>query len=292
MTEKEIYNEMKMSYADLCAYLIKKYGGAISDYFCTPECKSKSKKVSRTHEGLQCHHMDEDKGFCLSNSSCAKSQPFEWQKKERLVYCNMLEHLMLHMKLGVLTSGVYFLCQVINDMFMNNGMTVLWRKRCFEEIRDNYNEYIVLLKTITSYIDTTYRGKKPRPLVPGYILHIAGCDCEVITISESKNEVLLKLPSGRIKIFPTTTSNQLGNMDCVDSTIRKLSRGYDLFYEKIYEDIKKPHDTRIIDEYCLFLSGDDDEPDYFPSIVVNSSVLTEEYNMQLNPISAISSPSS
>lgn len=95
MNRAEIEVELKMPYVELSSYLIKKYGGALYDYFYTPECKSKNKKVTRTSEGLYCHHIDEDKGGSLSESSSAIRQPFEWQRKERLVYCNILEHLIL-----------------------------------------------------------------------------------------------------------------------------------------------------------------------------------------------------
>ena len=105
--------------------------------FATPECRSRSKKISRTKEGLYCHHMDEDKGFCLSEVSSALPQPFESQKKERLVYCNILEHLILHIKIAVLRQKksliqnrkifLVFLqhmalirfCKEINDMYLH-----------------------------------------------------------------------------------------------------------------------------------------------------------------------------
>ena len=102
MDRTEIYKELQMTYDELQQYLIEKYGGAVCAYFATPECKSKSKKISRTGEGLYCHHMDEDKGGNLSDPVGAINQPFEWQKKERLVYCNVLEHLILHIKIAVL----------------------------------------------------------------------------------------------------------------------------------------------------------------------------------------------
>lgn len=145
MNRAEIEIELKMPYEELSSYLIKKYGGALYDYFYTPECKSKNKKVTRTSEGLYCHHIDEDKGGRLSDSSSAIRQPFEWQRKERLVYCNILEHLILHIKIAVLrqkvplkrpddisgfftTGGIYTICADINDMFIRNGTSITWKK--------------------------------------------------------------------------------------------------------------------------------------------------------------------
>ena len=77
----------------------------------------------------------------------AKKQPFEWHKKARLLYCNILEHLILHIKIAVLsqknyletlrevdnffsTGRIFMMCMEINDMFMNNGTKAAWTKRC------------------------------------------------------------------------------------------------------------------------------------------------------------------
>lgn len=260
MTKEEIYKEMQMPYADLCAYLIQKYGGAVVDYFPTPECKSKNKKVSRTSEGLECHHMDEDKGVLLSSSLFAKDQPFDWQKKERLVYCNMLEHLILHMKIFVLATGVFLLCSDINDMFMKDGTTVAWRRRCFEEIRDNYNDYIILLKTILLHVDNSYLGKKDDPpfLSPGSVFQNYSGDCEIIKLTNNKEEMLVKTPHGEKTVRTSTVYRHFTYFDHVDFMTRKLSRGYDMFYTQIFEDINKPNDERLISEFTKALSIDDE----------------------------------
>lgn len=89
-----------MNYDEFVSYLLKKYGPAKYDYFTNATCKTKSKRISRTKEGLFCHHIDEDKGYMLSRTGCALEQPFEYQKAERLVYCNYIEHLLLHILIG------------------------------------------------------------------------------------------------------------------------------------------------------------------------------------------------
>jgi NAD(P)H-hydrate epimerase len=58
-----------MSYAQLVQHLLDKYGPAKYDYFNTPECKSKSTKLSRTKEGLFCHHIAENKEI-LKTKKC------------------------------------------------------------------------------------------------------------------------------------------------------------------------------------------------------------------------------
>ena len=240
MDKHEIKEELKMPYEELLLYLIKKYGGAKCDYFANSECRSKSKKISRTKEGLYCHHMDEDKGGNLGNPPQAQRQPFEWQKKERLVYCNILEHLILHMKIAVLrqkrllkeprdiglfftTHGIWNICVDINDMFMTNGTNVTWKKRCFEEIKENYDDYIALIRALMNYIETDYVGSKSDVafLVPGSIMRCSDGDYEIVKVSAKKNKILLKLPSGEIGTFYSDIANeQLTYSDCFDLSIR------------------------------------------------------------------------
>ena len=268
MNRKEFKDELKMTYGELQSYLIQKYGGAKCDYFVNPECKSKNKKVSRTSEGLYCHHMDEDKGGNLGNPPQAKMQPFEWQKKERLVYCNILEHLILHMKIAVLrqknmletpqeivdfftTGGIFMICDEINDMFMNDGTKVAWKKRCFEEIKENYEDYILLIKSFMNYIETDYKGNKMEPafLVPGSKVHFSYGDCEILKVSRKKDAFLLKLPSGEEKALKSVVAyQQFTYADQFDLAIRRMASGYESFYTDIYEDIVKYDNKNLIEE--------------------------------------------
>lgn len=100
MEHNEILTEMEMNYETLVGYLKAKYGVAQCDYFTNATCNTKSKRITRTKEGLFCHHIDEDKGCNLGDSNFAREQPYEYQKAERLVYCNYLEHLLLHIRIG------------------------------------------------------------------------------------------------------------------------------------------------------------------------------------------------
>jgi len=125
----EIVKEMSMPYETLVEYLLVKYGGAIGDYFSTPECKTKNKKAVRTAEGLYCHHIDEDKGGNLSNPCSARRQPFEWQKKERLVYCNLLEHLILHIKIAILRQKTKFKKPLTSKIFLLQAGCLWYAKK-------------------------------------------------------------------------------------------------------------------------------------------------------------------
>ena len=167
MDSKELFNEYKMSYKDLIVYLIKKYGKAEYDYYTDLSCTIKNRNVSRISEGLFCHHIDEDKGNNLGEPRWAQKQPFEWQKKDRLVYCNLLEHLLLHIKISIMRSrqnqvaplpGVYFLSNHLNDIYMSGGKIQRWGFKCSELVEDNYSDYIRIICIFLAYIEENYEG--------------------------------------------------------------------------------------------------------------------------------------
>lgn len=98
--KKDLDNILGMSYDEYVETLLKKYGPAITDYF-TDDTYEYNGSYSRTKEGLVCHHIDEDKVVLLSSADHLKESnvPFRYQKKDRLVYCDYIEHLLLHMKI-------------------------------------------------------------------------------------------------------------------------------------------------------------------------------------------------
>lgn len=216
MDRNELRKELTMSYNDLVTYLLKKYGGATADYFCTPTCKSRSSKIGRTKEGLLCHHIDEDKGGNLSSSYSASLQPFTWQKKERLVYCNYLEHLILHIKIAVLrqrsslktpmdvwnffsTGGIFMVCEDINKLFSGTDDIRPWQRHCLLQIEDNYPEYLELLNLILYYIDRQYIGERSgTPLLQnGSVYHFSDVDATVVRFNEADRTITLRFPDGR-----------------------------------------------------------------------------------------------
>ena len=128
MCEKEFYKVASMSYVEYCDYLQGKYGKSKYNYFSTNW--SRNPKVSRTKEGLFTHHKYENQGIMLSEAKYAKNNPYEWQLAENLVYCNYLEHLLLHIKIfkedkldlrrGIITGVggvVNFLVPTLNDIY-------------------------------------------------------------------------------------------------------------------------------------------------------------------------------
>lgn len=167
MESTEIKNQLKMTYDELVDYLLKKYGLAQYDYFCNESCKSKNSKVSRTNEGLYCHHIDENKAILLSNDKFAVNNPFEYQKANRLVYCNVLEHLILHIKIveepknenanqmeiqGI-GGAVCFICPQINDYFNGYEFKQQYLINIFSLIENNFNDYIDILEYFLDVVE-------------------------------------------------------------------------------------------------------------------------------------------
>ena len=169
MDSKEISKELSMPYYELVEYLKGKYGEAKYDYFHTESCKSKNRKVTRTSEGLLCHHIEEVRGEMLSNPASAIKYPYEWQKKENLVYCNYIEHLILHIKIDIMFAsrgrisafavrGIPMICGEINEMYTAEPKAQ-WKKNCFEAIKENKEDYIKLLKVIVLYGENALKKK-------------------------------------------------------------------------------------------------------------------------------------
>lgn len=113
---------LNYSYLELVSVLLEKYGSAIYDYYSEYSYKrffqgkvktiSTNSKVTRTDEGLYTHHIDENIYTNMSNISHVRGQkiPYSSQKKEKLVYCDIFEHLILHALISKetdLTFGIH-----------------------------------------------------------------------------------------------------------------------------------------------------------------------------------------
>lgn len=155
ITEYEKIKHLK--YREYCEYLKKKYGPAKYDYFT--EDYVKIQKVTRTSEGLICHHICEDKAIMLCNPEYARNNPFEYQRSQNLVYCDYLEHLLLHILIcenpaedhnpyeSVGVGGVVnFLVPELNDVYSGWKTNQKWREKCHSKIIDDQNAYFELIK--------------------------------------------------------------------------------------------------------------------------------------------------
>lgn len=157
---------LKTNYQDIVSALLKKYGSAKHNYFKDTACKIKNPLVTRTNEGLFCHHIDEDKAIMLCNDKFAVNNPFEHQKADRLVYCNLLEHLLLHVKIAENPSpdanenelpgiggAINFICKDLNDIYSGKKFSDEWRKNVADKVKDNFDDYIIILRYLWNIVE-------------------------------------------------------------------------------------------------------------------------------------------
>lgn len=154
----------KLNYVEYCDYLQDKYGIGLCDYM-KPNW-TKNPKITRTKEGLYAHHKYENYAIKLSHPEYAKQNPYEWQKKENIVYCNLLEHLYLHILIcenpskekntneTVGIGGVVnFIVPELNDVYSGWVSKQVWQNNCHRVIIDNKDVYMLLLKRFKELYD-------------------------------------------------------------------------------------------------------------------------------------------
>lgn len=102
-TMHELDDEWAMPYSELCQYLISKYGNVNGSYFIDSNYDTVNTAIKRPADGLYIHHIDENKYIQLTSPEYIRLQqaPFKCQEKEHLVYCNWLEHIVLHYKIFI-----------------------------------------------------------------------------------------------------------------------------------------------------------------------------------------------
>ncbi len=267
MNREELIYEVSLNYTELVYYLLNKYGPAEYDYFhriSQGALGSYNKKVSRTNEGLICHHIYEDRGGSLSSPLSAVIQPLSWQNKENLVYCTLLEHLLLHIKIAVLrqrkykftepfeiddfftTHGINTICTQINELFALDGETTGWQKKCFPSISDNYKEYILLLQTLLTYIENQCADfcRKDRYIKKGSIIEFTDGKGIITGWSTLKDKVVFEHDGSKRAIDTVYLRQQLTFYDCFDRAARNLcaividySTGKLQLQKNIYEDV-------------------------------------------------------
>ena len=175
--------QIKLNYTEHCQYLQNKYGFTPFDYFKNELCSSRPKENSRTSEGLFIHHNAEVfTGGNLGVPYLAKHNPFEYQKRENLTYCNYIEHLLLHLKGGrnynidfdlpvelyhfFNSKGFFWLLYEINELFVNKGSTIEWRNNCYLAIMNLFDDYINILKGTLYFLEDSFIGDKDFVIKP------------------------------------------------------------------------------------------------------------------------------
>ncbi|WP_250130214.1 hypothetical protein [Jeotgalicoccus sp. WY2] len=170
-----------LTYYEAVKYLLAKYGPATNDYFneksysrfLRGEIKSITRrKYQRTFEGLYCHHIDENKFENLSNFDYIKKYryPFFYHKKERLVYCDLFEHLILHTLIAEETNTEFGLSGYIVFLFPMAGEWYIdeldpkpeWMKICKERSYLNPKETKIILRKMDEIIAKTPKNYEKR----------------------------------------------------------------------------------------------------------------------------------
>ena len=157
MNMSEFDKVRNMTYLEYCDYLQGKYGIGLADYMT--KSFNKNSKCTRTKEGLNVHHKDEDKMIMLSNKEYAINYPFEWQTKEHLVYCDMLEHLLLHILICKYPSkdripgydvgiggAVNFIIPELNDVYSGWESKQSWQLCLHDKIINDREVYLAIIE--------------------------------------------------------------------------------------------------------------------------------------------------
>ena len=163
MKMAEFEKVKEMSYEDYCGYLQAKYGIGRADYMT--RSFNKNQKVSRTAEGLIAHHKAEDKMILLSTKAVAEKCPFEWQQKENIVYCDYLEHLLLHVLICKFPSQdripfvdvgiggvINFIVPELNDLYSGWVSNQPWRLNCHSRVIEDKEVYLEILRLFIIYL--------------------------------------------------------------------------------------------------------------------------------------------
>ena len=181
MAEKiEEYKKLlSLPYEDAVESLLQKYGPVIDDYFreksykrfFNDEIKSITEgKYSRTSEGLYCHHVFENKYYNLTNKDFCKEQnaPYEVHKKENLVYCDLIEHFILHILITKETNGKFgwpgvrtYLLDNLVEWYVVcvNIPTEKWRLSCYKKAKLSKNEIMTLFIEVKKVIPSSLQQK-------------------------------------------------------------------------------------------------------------------------------------
>ncbi|MFL2106032.1 hypothetical protein [Desemzia sp. FAM 23991] len=157
---------------------LNKYGPSKDDYFREKSYKKFLRKqiksiapgnYKRTSEGLYCHHIAENKHLNLSNKEYISNNkyPFELQKKEQLVYCDLFEHLILHALIAKDTDGEFgipgydtYLYPMILEWYIGGikPQKREWLKKCYERAFLTPSETRSLLININLFLPEKFQN--------------------------------------------------------------------------------------------------------------------------------------
>lgn len=155
---------LSLSYNDAVQSLIEKHGEVLDNYykeksynkFLNGEIKRIAYgKYTKTKEGLYCHHIMENEYENISNKEYIAhyKYPYEYHHKENLVYCDLIEHLILHALITEETNGergfkglVEFLIPMAEEWYIDGDEPrELWMQLCKERafLSEEYTEKLL-----------------------------------------------------------------------------------------------------------------------------------------------------
>lgn len=170
---------LSLGYKEYVVDLKKSHGKAERDYFSREsydrfmageiQSLSTQKNVTRTAEGLYCHHVAENRETALSNPENIRAfnLPFEYQEARNLVYCDIIEHAILHILIAVekrndeailgLRGYTNAIRPEIIDWFIKEQIPEKpWRKRCYDAIELRPRDVEKLLNFMDKFLTTHY----------------------------------------------------------------------------------------------------------------------------------------
>lgn len=187
MTKLRKYKKLLLkNYDEAVKVLLEKYGPAKNDYFrevsyinflkgCAGNINMA--KYTRTSEGLWCHHIDEIQYPNLSNKNTIKTKkyPFDLQKKDRLVYCDLFEHAILHVLIAketVFKCGFRgynnFLSTDIKRLYIDEiEPTKQWEKNCFKKAYLKPEEACMMMTCMFKVLNEEF-SKHPKGKIHDY----------------------------------------------------------------------------------------------------------------------------
>lgn len=178
-TKLEYYSDLlTLSYDEAVILLLDKYGTSKDDYFREKSYEKFLKKqinsitpgkYTRTSEGLYCHHIAENKYLNLTNKNYISDNkyPFELQKKENLVFCDLFEHAILHALIAKETDGNFgipgynaYLYPMILEWYIGGVKPQKreWQKKCYERAFLSPDETRDLLIKINLFLPERFQS--------------------------------------------------------------------------------------------------------------------------------------
>lgn len=174
MTSKELNHYLyELTYNEYVDFLKNKYGKVPKDYFYTNKNNElvKTAGITRGKDGLYIHHVYEcfflglsDPTMYILQLNSLDNNIRDAQKAENLVYCNLLEHLILHVKIaleyhrGQEQVGIDFITGDLNRLYELGDKQLIektynspqhkWKCEVYKVIKDDYSIYLELCKII------------------------------------------------------------------------------------------------------------------------------------------------